>query len=56
MKGPITIDFLEKGARVINASHFQLFRQYLPYLLDERRIITCISNFISGVMLIVEEN
>ena len=31
MKGPITIDFLEKGAVVNSASYCQLIRQNLPY-------------------------
>ena len=34
MKGPITIDYLEKVAPVNSASYFECFRQNLPYLLN----------------------
>ena len=37
MKGPIAIDFLEKGTAVNNASNFQLLMQNSPYLLNNPR-------------------
>ena len=39
MIGPITIDFLEKGATVNNISYCQLLRQNSPYLLNDPCII-----------------
>ena len=38
MKGPITIDFFEKGASVNSASYCQLLRQNSPYLLNDLHI------------------
>ena len=38
MKGPITIDFFEKGAAVNSTSYSALFRQNPPYLLNDPRI------------------
>ena len=38
MKGPITIDFLEKGATVNFASYCQLLRHNSPYLLNDSRM------------------
>ena len=38
MKGPITIDFLEKGATVNNASYCQLLKQRLPYLFSPAKM------------------
>ena len=38
MKGPITIDFLEKCTTVNNVSYGQLQKQYLRYLLNDSRI------------------
>ena len=37
-KGPITIDFPEKGATVNSASYCQIFQQYSPYLLNDPQI------------------
>ena len=34
MKGPMTIDFIEKGATVNNASYCQLLWKNSPYLLN----------------------
>ena len=35
MKGPITIDFIQKGSIVYSFTYFQLLRQNLPYLLKD---------------------
>ena len=37
-KRPTTIDFLEKTETVNTASHYQLLRQYSPYLLNDPHI------------------
>ena len=39
MKGPITIDVLEKGATVNSTSYCQLDKQNLPYLLNNPSLI-----------------
>ena len=39
MKGPITVDFLEKGTTVNGAFHCQLLKQNSPYLLNKSHII-----------------
>ena len=52
MKEPMTFDFLEKGATVKSASHFQLHRQNPPFFLlkDARKIIN--SQFIDVLVFI----
>ena len=35
MKGSITIDFLEKGPSINNATNYQLLNQNSPYLLND---------------------
>ena len=47
MKGPMTIDFVEKGATLNSASHCQLFRQNSPYILNEPHTFFNISIFIT---------
>ena len=41
-KGPITIDFFEKGVTVNNTSDYQLLSQNSPYLLNGRNIYVCV--------------
>ena len=42
MKGPITIDFLEKGTTLNSSSYYQLFQQNSSYLLIDPHIYMCV--------------
>ena len=42
MKGPIAIDFLEKGAPVNSTFFCQLLRQNSPYLMNDSPLCVCV--------------
>ena len=54
MKGPITVDFLEKGATVNSTPSYQLLRQYFTLLLNDP--CACVYIFVKKRLLREKEN